>query len=84
MSPSVLIPFFADQPFWAWRVKELGVGPTAIPRKQLTADRLAAAITQAITDRPMRQRAADLGARIRAEDGVAAATVIIGQHIPAP
>jgi hypothetical protein len=25
--PTVVVPFFADQPFWEWRVTELGVGP---------------------------------------------------------
>jgi sterol 3beta-glucosyltransferase len=43
----------------------------------LTAERLAAAITQAITDKAMRARAAMLGERIRAEDGVARAIEVI-------
>jgi sterol 3beta-glucosyltransferase len=75
--PSVLVPHAGDQPLWARRVTELGVGPRSIPRRQLTAERLAAAITQAITDRDMRARAAMLGERIRAEDGVARAIEVI-------
>ena len=35
--PSVVIPFFGDQPFWGRRVAELGVGPAPIPRRKLTA-----------------------------------------------
>ena len=69
-APSVLIPFFGDQAFWAARVQALGVGPTPIPRRELTAARLATAIQQAVTDDALRRRAADLGATIRAEDGV--------------
>jgi UDP:flavonoid glycosyltransferase YjiC (YdhE family) len=75
--PSLLIPFFTDQPLWARRVAALGVGPTPIPRKQLSADRLAAAIGQAVGDEPMRARAAKLGAKIRSEDGVAEAVAIV-------
>jgi UDP:flavonoid glycosyltransferase YjiC (YdhE family) len=75
--PSILIPFNFDQPFWGKRVHELGVGPTPIPRSRLTADRLAQAIQEAVTDTAMRQRAADLGANIRAEDGVANAIDIL-------
>lgn len=81
--PSILTPFFADQPFWGQRVCQLGVGPRPIPRKQLTAERLAAAITAAVTDREMRARAAALGEKIRAEDGVARAVEIIRRQIAA-
>lgn len=71
--PAVVVPFSADQPFWAARVAALGVGPPSIPRRHLTRDRLADALRRTVADRPMQARAADLGARIRDEDGVAAA-----------
>jgi sterol 3beta-glucosyltransferase len=60
-------------------VANLGVGPQPIPRKQFTADRLAQAIEIAVSDRAMQQRAADLGAKIRAEDGIARAVEVINQ-----
>ena len=75
--PSLVIPFFGDQPYWGQRVVDLGVGPEPIPRRKLTADRLAQALDQAASDEAMRQRAHDLGARIRAEDGVARAVAVI-------
>ncbi len=80
--PSILIPFFADQPFWAAQVQRLGVGPKPIPRKQLSVDRLARAITAAVADQPMRDRAAELGRRIQAEDGVARAVEAFHRHLP--
>jgi UDP:flavonoid glycosyltransferase YjiC (YdhE family) len=75
--PSIVIPFMVDQPFWGQRVQDLGVGPAPIPRSKLNADRLAAAIQEAVKNTGMRQRAAELGAKIRAEDGVATAVEII-------
>ena len=78
--PSVVIPFFGDQPFWGRRIAELGVGPVPIPRKRLTVERLAQAIQKAVTDQTMRQRAANLGAKIRAEDGIARAVAVV-RHI---
>ncbi len=75
--PSVVIPFFGDQPFWGGRVQELGVGPAPIPRSQLTADRLTQTIESATSDQAMRKRAAELGARIRREDGIGAAVAAI-------
>ena len=74
---SVVVPFFGDQPYWGRRVAELEVGPPPVPRRRLTVERLADAIRQALTDEAMRERAADLGARIRAEDGVGSAVAVI-------
>jgi len=75
--PSVVVPFFGDQPFWGQRVADLGVGPKPIPRQKLTARRLAQAIDEAVTDKEMCQRAAALGTKIQAENGVARAVEII-------
>jgi sterol 3beta-glucosyltransferase len=82
--PSVVIPFFADQPFWGRRVAELGVGPAPIPRKKLTAERLARAIETAMGDRDMRRRAADLGAKIRTEDGIGRAVAVVAELAKSP
>jgi UDP:flavonoid glycosyltransferase YjiC (YdhE family) len=79
--PSVIVPFFGDQPFWGRRVADLGVGPQPIPRRKLTVERLAQAISQAVTDQAMRQRAAALGAVIQTEDGVARAVDIVEQSV---
>jgi sterol 3beta-glucosyltransferase len=79
--PSIVVPFFADQPFWGRRVEQLGVGPRAIPRKQLTAERLATAIRAAINDPDLRTRAALLGERIRGEDGVGRTVELFEQHV---
>ncbi|MBD2504924.1 glycosyltransferase [Anabaena azotica] len=75
--PSIIIPFGADQLFWGKRVAELGVGPEPIPRKKLTVEGLTEAIQTAMTDQTMRQRAANLGSKIQAEDGIARAIAII-------
>lgn len=71
--PAVIIPFFGDQPFWAYRAAQLGVSPKPIPRKELTVERLAAAIAMAVNDERMRSRAAALGQKICSENGVAQA-----------
>ncbi len=75
--PSVAVPFFGDQPFWGRRIADLGVGPDPLPRKRLKIGLLVQAIEKAVTDQGIRQRAADLGRRIRAEDGVSRAVDII-------
>ena len=79
--PAVIVPFAVDQPFWAHRAAQLGVSPAAIPRRQLTADRLARALRTCLTDRPMRDRARALGQRLRAEDGVGMAVARISNQL---
>ena len=79
--PAVLVPHLGDQPFWGERVEALGVGPKAIPRPDLTADRLAAAIEQAISDPDMKQRSIQLARKIRAENGVETAVGLIEKHL---
>lgn len=77
--PSIVTPFMGDQAFWADRVFELGVGPKPIARRHLSVSYLSDAIEMALGDDAMRDRAADLGGRIRSEDGVAKAVALIEQ-----
>jgi sterol 3beta-glucosyltransferase len=81
--PAVIVPFTADQPFWAWRVHELGVGPKGILRKKLTVEKLAAAIDLAVHDQAIAQRARELGGRIRAEDGPGNAVRLVEKLVKA-
>jgi sterol 3beta-glucosyltransferase len=71
--PSLICPFFGDQPFWGRRVAELGLGPAPIPQKRLTAKRLAAGIREAVGNPAMREACAAMALRLRAEDGAASA-----------
>ncbi len=77
--PAIVVPFTVDQPFWGSRVAVLGVGPTPIPRRRLTPERLAEALRRTVADTAMHARAAALGAQIRAEDGVAEAVDIFAR-----
>lgn len=79
--PSIIVPFMGDQAFWGKRVADLGVGTMPLPRKTLTAQRLAKAITEAVTSTAMRQRASELGQRIAAEDGIGNAVVMVDRLV---
>lgn len=75
--PNLVVPFFADQPFWGRVVHGLGVGPQPIPRGALGAGGLARAIRRAVEDPGMRARAAAVGERVRAEDGIRGSIPVI-------
>lgn len=76
--PSVVVPFFGDQPFWGERVARLGVGPRPIPRKSLTADLLASTLREVEASAALRERSARVGQAIRAEDGVQRVVEVVG------
>jgi sterol 3beta-glucosyltransferase len=68
--PNVVVPFAGDQPFWGKRVAALGAGPRPVPVRVLDAGSLTTALTCALTDASIRRRAAEVGEKVRAEDGV--------------
>ncbi|MEM7580346.1 MAG: glycosyltransferase [Cyanobacteria bacterium P01_A01_bin.80] len=76
--PSILIPHANDQFAWGRRVYELGVGAKPIPKKQLTAEKLSTAITDALTEE-VKYAAKVLGEKIQRENGVQKATNLIIQ-----
>lgn len=76
-APTVVCPFFGDQPYWGERVAALGAGPRPLPFRAMTVPRLAARIRRAVQDPDVADRADDLGRRIRAEDGVGRAREVI-------
>ena len=79
--PSVVVPFFADQPFWGDRLCRLRLSPRPIPRRTLTTKRLARAIRSATGDAAIRRRNSEAGKMIRAEDGVSSAVKIIASRL---
>jgi UDP:flavonoid glycosyltransferase YjiC (YdhE family) len=62
------------------RIAHLVVGQAPIARKTVTVENLAPAINTAATDSSMRQRASELAAAIRAEDGIRVAVEAIRNY----
>ncbi|RPD85214.1 glycosyltransferase [Luteimonas sp. 100069] len=78
--PSVILPFAGDQPFWARRLRALGIADRVLSGRRPSARRLAAAI--AFAERAeTRAHAAALGARMQDEDGCAAAVAWLERRV---
>jgi UDP:flavonoid glycosyltransferase YjiC (YdhE family) len=67
-APSIVVPSFADQFFWAEQVEALGAGVN-LPRRKLTANALAGALATT-RGSDLRRRAKELGTRLADENGV--------------
>jgi UDP:flavonoid glycosyltransferase YjiC (YdhE family) len=70
--PSLVTPVAVDQFFWSRRVSALGAGPSPIPQRELTVESLAVGLGK-LKEAGMKERARDLGEKLRSEDGVARA-----------
>jgi len=75
--PSIVIPHIIDQFLWAQEVEKLGAGPRSIPRKELTVERWATALSEATQDVQMRSTARKIGEQIRSENGIETAVQLI-------
>lgn len=68
--PACAVSFVFDQFYWGSRIADLGAGPEPIRFKDLNAERLREAIDAGVGNPAMRRKAAELGEKIWAEDGI--------------
>jgi UDP:flavonoid glycosyltransferase YjiC (YdhE family) len=71
------VPLAVDQPFWARRLRDLGVSSATIPQRRITADNLAAAVQKAMNDNAIRDNAKNLAARLVEEDGAGRVVAVV-------
>jgi sterol 3beta-glucosyltransferase len=74
--PSIIVPYGNDQFAWGRKIHELGAGAKAIPRKELTAEKLSAAISYTQVNE-IQSKAQEIGKQIRAEKGAEKAAQVI-------
>ncbi|MBC3981530.1 glycosyltransferase family 1 protein [Streptomyces sp. AC536] len=74
-APQVVVPQIADQPYWAARVAELGIG-VAHEGRTPTVDSLSAALTTAL-DPDTRARASAVAGTVRTDGATVAARLLI-------
>ena len=68
--PQLLTPLLLDQPYWAYRVERLGIGPSALRIGKATQREVDRKVEQLMTDSNLQRQAEQLGQKIRAEQGV--------------
>jgi sterol 3beta-glucosyltransferase len=67
-TPSVIMPFLADQPWWAARLALAGLGPEALPKRTVSVTRIRRALGEAVGRREAVRAVAE---EMAAENGVA-------------
>ncbi|KAK8130689.1 glycosyltransferase family 28 domain-containing protein [Apiospora kogelbergensis] len=79
--PTVIIPFFGDQPFWANVVAAAGAGAKPIPQKEVTVERLTEAL-QFVLSREASQAATKIAQQMSRENGTRAAVDSFHRWLP--
>lgn len=79
--PSIVVPFFADQPVWGAQLENLGVSPATLPQLELTAAQLIENIGRLLEDNSFQEKAKALQTQIQAEDGAARTASIIESYL---
>ena len=77
--PSVTVAFVSEQRTWGRQLQRCGVALAPLSYRTATPDTLAAYIVRTVADTGLHQRAVEVAARLRAEDGVAEAVRLIEQ-----
>jgi vancomycin aglycone glucosyltransferase len=75
--PQVIVPCAADQPYWAKRVMELGVGERCGSIRSLSAQRLDKALDRLLGDAAMASRVRDAAAAVGRPDSAAVAATLL-------
>lgn len=79
--PTIIVPFFGDQPFWGEMIANAKAGSQPIPHRNLTAMNLADAI--ALCSTPDVNRAAyGIACKMQHEDGISLAAASFHRHLP--
>ncbi|KAJ5775078.1 uncharacterized protein N7511_000089 [Penicillium nucicola] len=79
--PTVVVPFFGDQPFWGDMIAKARAGPPAIPQTSLNARNLADAIRFCLTTEA-NEAAQNISLKMQTESGLNAAVESFHRHLP--
>ncbi|GMH35759.1 hypothetical protein BSKO_03627 [Bryopsis sp. KO-2023] len=79
--PTLVVPFFGDQPFWGESCYRAGVGPEPIPIDQLDTKRLVYALGYFSFPR-VKSKVKEISEKMKLENGVEGAIEAFHRHLP--
>ena len=68
--PQVVIPLIIDQPYWAYRAQQLGIGPKCIKINKVSDRELKEKVNDLVTNPMYKTKAIELAKQIRNEKSV--------------
>lgn len=77
-TPSVIVPFIADQPWWGALLARQGLGPKPIPERKVTERALVAAIKEATT---LKDRVVEASQKMTLENGISQTIMLLEKWV---
>lgn len=68
--PQIITPLIIDQPYWAYRLSQQGLGPEALKISKATEEEIERKVCDLLSNADYKQNALRLGELIRKEEGV--------------
>lgn len=79
--PSIVVEHASDQPFWGEILYKAGIAPKMLHRRNVTPEKLARSIKIVVNSPKMSEKAIELGALMKQEDGVKTAIGLIESNM---
>ena len=77
-TPSVIVPFIVDQPWWAHKLYKQKLGPKSLPLRKLRSKNVSKRITQALT---YKQKVIDVSQKISEDKGIEETLRILKEYL---
>jgi sterol 3beta-glucosyltransferase len=66
-TPSVIVPFIVDQPWWAHKLNKQKLGPKSLPLRKLKSKNVSKRISEALT---YKQNVVDVSNKMKDDSGI--------------
>ena len=77
-TPSVIVPFIVDQPWWAHKLYKQKLGPKSLPLRKLKSKNVSKRITQALT---FKQNVIDVSQKMNEDKGIEETLRILKEYL---
>jgi sterol 3beta-glucosyltransferase len=81
--PSIVVAHIAEQEFWGRELSRVGLAPSLLLRRKVTAKKLAKSIRSVVSSDDITEKARKIGAAMNKEDGVGMAVRLINEKFKA-
>ena len=77
-TPSIIVPFIVDQPWWAHKLNKQNLGPKSLPRRRIKSKVVAQRITEALR---YKENVVDISHKMKADEGIEETLKVIKENL---
>lgn len=77
-TPSIIVPFIVDQPWWAHKLNKQNLGPKSLPRRRVKSKVVAQRITEALR---YKENVVDISHKMKEDEGIEETLKVIKEYL---